>query len=386
MLIVLAVLALPLLVTAVFVTELAAGLPRARHHRFADVPGRVALVMPAHDEAAIIGRTLADLRAATEGWAEVLVVADNCTDETAAIARAAGVEVLERNDPANRGKGFALAFARDHLRADPPDAVIVFDADCWSDRSSLRCLAALALALGRPCQAISLIATARGAPPMVQLSNFAFMIKNRVRQLGLQRLTGRVHLVGTGMGFPWPIFAAAPLATASIVEDVELGRALGDAGLEPQLAPHSTVWSASSSATGTLVQRTRWEGGFLSFARAHLPRAFALVFRGGGVRALVTALDLAVPPLTLLALGDAAALAGGALLTWLLGAPWWPVVLMVVLTALANGLVLLAWLREGRAFISAGALARIPFYILWKIPLYLGLLRGRPREWLRSGR
>ena len=52
----------------------------------------------------------------------------------------------------------------------------------------------------------------------------------------------------------------------------------------------------------------------------------------------------------------------------------------------AMACILVAWLREGRAFISAGALARIPLYMLWKIPLYFGLLQGKPREWLRSGR
>ena len=49
--------------------------------------------------------------------------------------------------------------------------------------------------------------------------------------------------------------------------------------------------------------------------------------------------------------------------------------------------VVLAWFREGRRFASAATLLRLPFYVLWKLPMYLGLARrGAPRDWLRSGR
>jgi hypothetical protein len=48
---------------------------------------------------------------------------------------------------------------------------------------------------------------------------------------------------------------------------------------------------------------------------------------------------------------------------------------------------LLAWLREGREFISLVVLIRLPLYVIWKIPMYLGLARrGAPSEWLRTGR
>src|SRR5262245_3716021 len=68
---------------------------------------RFAVLVPAHDEATVIGRTLASLRALD--WPRerfrVLVVADNCGDDTAVVARLAGATVLERADPDARGKG-----------------------------------------------------------------------------------------------------------------------------------------------------------------------------------------------------------------------------------------------------------------------------------------
>lgn len=386
-LVVLVLLAGPAFVTAVFIAEVLAGLKRAPARKTSPQPLRaVTFIVPAHDEAAILEGTLSRLLPEIEGWGQVLLVADNCTDATAAIGRQCGVRVIERNDRERRGKGFALDFAREQLRAAPPAAVIVFDADCWSDRASLKALATHALGTGRPCQSIYLIAPKKGAPPLVQLSNFAFMIKNLIRQRGLQALSGRVHLTGTGMAFPWPLFAEAPLASANIVEDVELGRALDGAGYPPQLVEDAHVWSDPSSAAGTLVQRTRWEGGFLAHAKKQAPRAIGAAIRRGDARALFSALDLCVPPLTLLALIDAAVLLVAAGVTAVFHLAGWPLLVGAGIALMAGTAVAIAWAREGRSFIGVGTLLRIPLYILWKIPLYLGLARGAPPEWLRAGR
>ena len=80
------------------------------------------IVIPAHDEAEVIGKTLQSLQAVLGEGMRVLVVADNCTDATAELAREQGVEVVERTDVEDRGKGFALAFAGGHLAAAPPEA------------------------------------------------------------------------------------------------------------------------------------------------------------------------------------------------------------------------------------------------------------------------
>ncbi len=75
--------------------------------------GRLAIIIPAHDEAAGIARTVDNLLAIAraDGAADVYVIADNCSDDTAVIARAHGAQVLERNDLSRRGKGYALDYA-----------------------------------------------------------------------------------------------------------------------------------------------------------------------------------------------------------------------------------------------------------------------------------
>ena len=222
------------------------------------------ILVPAHDEAQIIGPTLALLTKLTDQAISVLVVADNCSDATAECARNAGVEVIERHEPKLTGKGHALAFAARHLAAKALDVVIVLDADCTTNSASLKLLIGAAAASGRPCQAVNLLRPDRTRPAMVQLSTFGFMLRNAIRQRGLQRLAGRVHLTGTGMAIPFPLFQPARLACATVVEDLELGLQLADEGHPARLVSGATVWSSASTEEGTLIQRQRWEGGFLA--------------------------------------------------------------------------------------------------------------------------
>ena len=373
------------LLTAFFVIEVLSGLPRGRSRTKGSGASAV-VVVPAHDEAAVIGDTLTRLTDALGANMRALVVADNCTDATAERARQAGVDVLERHDAERRGKGHALAFAAEHLAADPPDVFAVLDADCAIDRDSLQALVARA-GSGRPSQTINLLRPDPQGSPLVQLSTFAFVLKNLVRQRGLQRLAGRVHLTGTGMAMPYGLFRASSEVRSSIVEDLALGLELAERGTPPRLVTDAIVWSGGSTEQGTLIQRRRWEGGFLATALRYGPRLVGRSLRRRDLRGVLAGLDLLIPPLALFALLNTAVLAVAIALTLLGKALWWPVIGQGMLLGAAGAAVLIAWAREGRRFVSLPVLARVPLYVLWKVPLYLGLARrGTPKEWLRTGR
>jgi cellulose synthase/poly-beta-1,6-N-acetylglucosamine synthase-like glycosyltransferase len=373
--------------TLFFTIEVLAGLPRARGGRRQATNTSAVIVIPAHDEAAVIASTLRKLKEALSEGIRVLVVADNCDDATAKLAREQDVEVLERNDTERRGKGYALDYAAGHLAADPPDVFMVLDADCSIDSASLRALVDAAAKSGRPCQTVNLLRPNRGASPFVQVSTFAFMLKNLVRQRGLQRLAGRVHLTGTGMAMPFGLFRTSGQVRSSIVEDLALGLELADAGHAPKLVTDAFVWSGGAGEAGTMIQRRRWEGGFIATALRHGPRLALRSFSRGDLRGFLAGLDLLVPPLALFALLNVSAIVVAAVLTVAFDADPWPVVVQLSLLMAAGLAVLLAWLREGRDFMSFGALVGMPLYVLWKIPLYLGLAqRGAPEEWLRTGR
>jgi len=345
------------------------------------------IVVPAHDEAASLKLRLTALSKAARGRADILLVADNCTDRTAEIARNAGVETIERVDPERRGKGFALDFARQHLRRNPPEVVIVVDADCAIDGQSLNILIARCVAGGNPQQATNLQAPAPDASPAVQLSTFAFFIKNVVRQRALQRITGRVNLLGTGMALPWSAFVGAELATSNIVEDLKLGQELAEAGHGPQFAEDAAVWSAAESDANTLSQRHRWEGGFLRNALLVAPGFLLRSLRRRDGAGTWGAVNLMIPPFALLILIDLIALVAAGSGTWATGAAAWPLFLLGGLLLLAGAGLILAWAAGGSRFVSARSLAQAPLYLLWKAPMYIRFVRrGAPKEWLRTGR
>jgi cellulose synthase/poly-beta-1,6-N-acetylglucosamine synthase-like glycosyltransferase len=264
--------------------------------------------------------------------------------------------------------------------------VIVVDADCSIDGASLRALAESAGSTGRPCQAVNFLAPNLAGAAMVQISTFAFMIKNLVRQRGLQRLAGRAHLTGTGMALPWRIFEEANLGGSNIVEDLALGLELAERSAPPMLVEGATIWSLPASAAGTLVQRRRWEGGYLATALKTAPNALIRGAARGDLRGVFAALDLSVPPLTLLLALNALALLI-AFLAAIFGSAIWPLLAQLAVGAIAATALAVAWAREGRRFVSGLTLLRLPVYVLWKAPMYLGLARrGAPNEWLRTGR
>lgn len=385
----LALLLTPLaLVTMCFTIEVVVGLkPLAAANIGNEANSKAVIIVPAHNEQAVLGARLPLLSDAAEGQARILFVADNCTDSTADIARSLGAEVIERLEPNRRGKGFALDFAKQHLQHNPPDVVLIIDADCMTDRDSVGALIGGCLLTRRPCQATNLQMPAREASPAVQLSTFAFFIKNVIRQRGLQRLAGRAHLCGTGMALPWLIFERAELATGNIAEDLKLGLELAEKGCAPLFVEQATVWSNAESDANTMSQRRRWEGGFLHNAKRAAPRMLAQAFRCADVRLAWAAMDLMIPPFALLVMIDVLALAIAGPLTWLGWAQLWPLICSTGALALAFASLALAWAKGGSRFVSLKSLAKTPLYVAWKLPMYVGFARrGAPKEWLRTGR
>ena len=351
-------------------------------------PGRMPttrILIPAHNEAGTIEATLDRLASIVSDDVSLLVVADNCSDPTADLVRRAGHEVIERADPNNRGKGFALAFGTDHLRADPPECVIIFDADCETDAASIATLAKACVAENVVVQASYILQPDLAAPPKVQISNFAFWMKNVVRQRGGQRLGAAAVLVGTGMAFPWNIIERAPLATSEIVEDLALGLHLTRSGQPPIYLEQAMVKSAAASEGATLDQRTRWETGFVAIARSFGFRALWEGMRTGNRKLFQLGLHLFVPPLALLLMLSLAVSVVVGLGAWVTGHSEAFVVLAIAL-AVASMSVLINWIVAGRRWLGLQALLRLPLYLLWKIPIYLRIVKGDEIGWTRTER
>lgn len=375
----------PTLALLIYSCELVFGLASERRAAGPrDHAGEAAILIPAHNEAAGIAITVTGLRRVAPEGCRILVVADNCADDTATRAVSAGAEVAERFDADRRGKGYALAFGRDVLAQSPPDMVIVVDADCELAPGSIEHLQRAVIG-GDVAQSANLIIPDRSAPALVQISSFAMLVKNLVRSRGLDRYGGCALLTGTGMAFPWPIFARAPLATGDIAEDLGLGIALTAEGVRIRLVTDALVRSRAASVGDSVAQRRRWEHGFLTNALRHaLPTLLSGVAKGSRPMTAL-GLHLLVPPLALLFLIAGAAMAVLAVIG-VVQQTWAPVIVLAAALTLAVVLTGVTWARYGRDTLTLGALLQAPLYVAWKIPTYLRFLFAREARWQRARR
>jgi len=371
---------------AVLAGECLAALLPARRTPDGPRPG-CAVLVPAHNEEAGLGRTLNALRDRLRPADRLIVIADNCTDQTAAVARAfTSVEVLERHDADRRGKGYALDFGIRHLDANPPAVVIVVDADCEVSPNLLDRLTALAAATGRPVQAVDELLPPAGAPATQRFSAFAFRFRNVIRARGRDRLGLPCLLCGTGMAVPWELLRGARLASADLAEDMSLGAALALAGRPPVFCPDAWVrGELPERSKAALTQRQRWEHGHLFTLRREVPRLLAAGLRRGRFDLIALALALGVPPLALLAVLELLVLAV-LLIGWALGGPSGPAVTLAVGGAVALLAVGAAWARFGRDVLPPRALLALPLYVAWKVPIYLAFLVRPQKAWVRTER
>ncbi|MDJ0694387.1 MAG: glycosyltransferase family 2 protein [Mastigocoleus sp. MO_188.B34] len=347
---------------------------------------KVTILIPAHDEESVICATLKQLSLARKPEDKVVVIADNCQDRTAEIARAAGATVIERYNSDLKGKGYALDYGLNFLENDPPDVVIFVDADCYVESSAIDMLVAQAIYTGKPVQASYLME----APPNPRykdlISNFAFKVKNLVRFEGLKRLGLPCLLTGTGMAFPWKVIRSIDLASGHITEDMKLGMDLTLAGYEPVFCSQAIVkgYLPSDNEAAT-KQRTRWEHGHLQTLLTYVPQMLLEAFQQKRLRLFLSALDLSVPPLSLLVVMWSTFL-GISLLVGILGISWIPAMILTVAGCCLLLAISIAWVKFGRADIPLHKLLIIPIYVLWKIPIYLKFLVKPQKVWERTKR
>ncbi len=387
----LTLLGLPLVMAALYLLVLAlASFHQTRPVPSVDVRMRLAVLVPAHDEEALIGRCLASLHDQTypRSLYRVLVIADNCRDRTAQLAAAAGAEVMERQDERALGKGYALRWAMDRLRAaqDPVDGVVVVDADSIADRELLAELA-VALAAGTDVAQAEYLVLTDDESTRARLVAAAFLLFHRVRLGGRRALGLPASLVGNGMLFSRRLLETLPWNAFTGVEDLEYTINLRMAGFRPRFVGAARVMGpVPHGYRGMRGQRLRWEGGRWHVVRRRLlPLVAHALRRDPGV--IDAAVDLAVPPLGLLVLG---ALAGSAVTTAavelrLAGAgsliPW-------LLTDGGMAAFVVLGLRSARAPVAVWlALLESPRFLVWKVLTYARIAAGfDARRWERSER
>ena len=272
------------------------------------------VLVPAHDEELLVGDAVDSLLAADYGGGrrEVVVIADNCSDRTAAVAAEHGATVWKRDAVDARGKGQALAWAIKQAERERPGvaAIAVIDADCRITANLLRVLGAGVASGADAVQAENRVSNPDDSHTAA-LRFAGFALFNAVRPRGKEHLGLSCGLLGTGMAFAAATLRAVPWTAFSVGEDREYHARLVASGRRARFAPEAAVFSAApATPEAAVVQQTRWETGNVELALRWSPRLLLAGIARADVQRIHAAIELLVPPLSLLVTQT---LAGGAL-------------------------------------------------------------------------
>jgi len=346
---------------------------------------RFLLLVPAHDEELLLPACLASLARLRypPSLITVVVIADNCTDRTAELAQAAGVQCLIRTAPADRGKPQAIAWALAQLPMTDYDAFVIVDADTELDPDFAAHAAARAPLADKVLQPFNGVsndsenALTRMAAVLSEANHgLAYVLKTRA---GLNVPLGAGMCVGTR------VLAAHGWTVRSLSEDWELYALLTVRGARSEEMPAARI-RAQEAATlrDSTAQRGRWTAGKLAVlfqyagpllrsTRATFAQkldGLAELSAPGPVLHLATVL-LAIAPLALIHPPGATRIAGLLLATLLRPA-------LYACIALA---------RDPAPWTAIRAFAFLPFYAIWRIGagvVALGMLRKA--KWVRTAR
>jgi glycosyltransferase involved in cell wall biosynthesis len=343
------------------------------------------VIVPAHNEKSGISATVTGLMTQIDREDRVVVVADNCNDETAALARSAGAEVLERFDAVNRGKGYALAHGLEEARRSKVDVVIFVDADCSLSPGAIGLLKERAWTLRRPVQAAFVMEAPAGHERRYAVATFAWRVKNLVRPLGLKKLGLPCQMMGTGMAMRLDIANAVAFASGNIVEDLELGLNLASHGHPPVLEPGVLVRSIFPvTQDGEIAQRRRWEGGSMAMLAGRGARVIGRALVRGNLPLLALGLDMLVPPLVthaalLVVFFGLSALVS--LFVWNSFAILTGTTLMIMFAVS----IAIAWLKAGRDVLPLHFWRELLPFLLKKLKIHKSL-PGTHTTWVRADR
>ncbi len=352
---------------------------------------RFAFLVPAHNEESGIAATVESLRAVD--WPhdrfDVVVVADNCSDGTADVAKAAGARVLVRHNKELRGKGYALELGFAEILKTDADAVVVVDADTVVSKNLLAAFATRiedgALAMQAEYGVRNVAASWRTQLMALALAMFHTLRSNARERLGLS-----AGLRGNGMCFSRACLTRFPQKAYGLVEDVEQGLALGRGGVRVVAVVDAHVLGEMvSGGKASESQRRRWEEGRAKLKREVLPAVIKDALRTRSLLLLDLAMDLLVPPLSTAAALVAAGLVVEAVRVIAVVSAGGAVDLVTAFALLPAASLVLYVLRgmqlSGLGWKSVVVLAKAPAYVAWKVWLKL---RGNNKSdaWVRTAR
>lgn len=338
------------------------------------------IVVPAHDEEEMIASTVKKILACDypRDRFALYVVADNCTDATARLAREAGATALERTDAVNRGKGHALAFALDQIKERAGDAVLFLDADSSPEPDYLRVMARYVARGDRMIQGRYEV----DGPDrnwFTRLTSTSFVFRNRWQFPALDALGLTLPLRGSGMCFATPVIYSLGWTAHGLTEDTEMTLRLIRAGIPVTFAPDAVSRQfMPETPAEAATQRLRWSAGESGVRKTLLKQEIPWAFKARRWRDLLSLILMAAPPFSV----QLCAALGFATLTGILGMSlkWtWGFILLAFGCYFLLGVGRLD--RQGLA-----AVAMLPVFVVWRVGIHLVACFRKPMDWIRTPR
>jgi cellulose synthase/poly-beta-1,6-N-acetylglucosamine synthase-like glycosyltransferase len=381
----LAVLGGPLCLASCYLLALTvAGFKRRKPSKALPPATRFAVLVPAHNEEAVLPDLLASIDTLNypRSLFEVYVVADNCTDGTAARGREGGAVVLERQDPLRRGKGFALRWLVERVQGTgiPYQAYVFVDADCTLSPNFLEALDRR-FQHGEEAVQGYYVASNPGESPAASLRYLALVLMHHTRPRGREAFGLSCGIFGTGFALSTELLRLEPWSAFTLAEDVEYFLTITRRGVRVAFAEEAIVSSAMPTGLGEArTQNLRWERGRLRMAARYGLGLMASGIARGDRRRFDAGLQQAIPPLTIAAVLSASLLvlsgfAGG----WALA---------------VNGIGTVALITHGVLGLAAAGVPRgalrgllhLPAFALWKLRLYATAFLPSASGWVRTQR
>lgn len=267
-----------------------------------------ALLVAAHNEEKVIQDIIYSLKRLDypKELYDIFVIADNCTDKTAAIGRNAGALVYERFSKTKKGKGYALEWMFDKIfKLDKKyDAVAIFDADNLASRNFLREMN------NKLCNGFKVVQGYLDSknPTDTWITgsySIAFWTSNRMFQLSRRNLGLSNQLGGTGFCIDTETLKELGWGATCLTEDLEFTCKLVLNGCKVGWAHEAVIYDEKPlTLSQSWWQRKRWMQGFTDVAS----RYFFKLMKKGIVEFNITAIDCAlysIQPMVILILGVA---------------------------------------------------------------------------------
>jgi cellulose synthase/poly-beta-1,6-N-acetylglucosamine synthase-like glycosyltransferase len=392
--VILALAGAPLLAITLYQTVfLIAGLPSLRRRspaRTQPPRSRFAMVIPAHNEAGLIGGTVTSLLqcAYPATLRDVLVIADNCSDDTAARARAAGAICHERHDLTRRGKPYALDWMMSRLDLNAYDAVVIIDADTIVDRRFLDAMDSHLVAGEVAIQGYFGVMNPN-ENWLTRLGVLPASVKFRLHFPGKHVFGLSCPLAGNGMCFSAALMRRFGWNAFSITENWEYYVMLTLHGYVTTSAQDAVIYSqvARSLKLGE-TQRMRWMKGRLDTLQRYWRPLLRQGLREASLLKLDALIEVARPSHANLLVSTAAygALCAAAVFVGSGGAQTW---LAVAGTSFGLQVIyfLVGFAIERPPLKTWLAIVMVPWYLMWKCLVSLkGLFSLSERTWVKTTR